>query len=62
MRGAIPPLLRYAFMAWCSVKSTGITQIVSDHFRPVLSKQLVNPFVVKVALGGGGVSRSKYSL
>jgi hypothetical protein len=25
MRGAIPPLPQYAFMAWCSVKSTGTT-------------------------------------
>jgi len=23
MRGAIPPLPRYAFMAWCSVKAQG---------------------------------------
>jgi hypothetical protein len=23
MRGAIPPLLQYAFMAWCSVKGRG---------------------------------------
>jgi hypothetical protein len=23
MSGAIPPLLQYAFMAWCSVKGTG---------------------------------------
>jgi hypothetical protein len=23
MRGAIPPLPQYDFMAWCSVKSTG---------------------------------------
>jgi len=25
MREAIPPLPQYAFMAWCSVESTGIT-------------------------------------
>jgi hypothetical protein len=25
MLGAIHPLPQYAFMAWCSVKSTGIT-------------------------------------
>jgi hypothetical protein len=25
MRGAIPPLPQYAFMAWCSVKSIGTT-------------------------------------
>jgi hypothetical protein len=24
MRGAIPPLPQYAFMEWCSVKSTGL--------------------------------------
>jgi hypothetical protein len=23
MRGAIPPLTQYAFMAWCSIKNTG---------------------------------------
>jgi hypothetical protein len=22
--GAVPPFTKYAFMAWCSVKSTGI--------------------------------------
>jgi hypothetical protein len=25
MRGAIPPFLQYALMAWCSVKRTGTT-------------------------------------
>jgi hypothetical protein len=25
MSGAIPPLTQYAFIAWCSVKSTGTT-------------------------------------
>jgi hypothetical protein len=26
-RGVIPPLPQYAFMAWCSLKSTGITSL-----------------------------------
>jgi hypothetical protein len=30
MSGAIPPLLQYAFMAWCSVKSTGTTFCLSS--------------------------------
>jgi hypothetical protein len=36
MGGAIPPLYKYAFMAWCSVKkkSTGLTSIPRSTLYP----------------------------
>jgi hypothetical protein len=34
MSGATHPLLQYAFMAWCLVKSTGITLPLSLPPRP----------------------------
>jgi len=44
MRGAIPPLPQYAFMAWCLVKHR-------DKFTFVVV------VVVVVVVGGGGDSR-----
>jgi hypothetical protein len=40
MSGAIPPLLQYAFMAWCSVKSTGAT-LALPHLRLVIPSDLL---------------------
>jgi hypothetical protein len=40
MRGAIPPLPQYAFMAWCSVKAQGhlylYTKLWSENFEEML--------------------------
>jgi hypothetical protein len=30
MSGGVPPLPKYAFMAWCSVKSTGTTSHIPN--------------------------------
>jgi hypothetical protein len=63
MREAIPPLLQFAFMAWCSVKSIGTTlpftlpfianKIIIDESLPHTS-QILNllDFVILTVLRG----------
>jgi hypothetical protein len=51
MCGAISPLLQYAFMAWCSVKSTGTTLPSPFEFHLTLKGRNV-PFLRNVSYLG----------
>jgi hypothetical protein len=50
MRGAIPPLPQYAFMAWCLVKSTGTTLPLPTYDMLQDSKQVLYGSYLEVTL------------
>jgi hypothetical protein len=63
MSGAIPPLLQYAFMAWCSVKAQGQLYLYLYHIN-IVSIDLVSSIHVQSFLTFldllDGITESKF--
>jgi len=61
MRRAIPPLPQYAFMAWCSLKSTGATLSLPSVLQYFEQRRRKERHYRKVKLYKGHIARRPIS-